>query len=211
MAGHSADKLGLWRLATTKAYVYHMGNVAESWMYEELERCHSRVEEHNNGFGEVLPARQNWVSRLPWRARKILAESDRSCGNQQENSSGSIKTGAPHHLNSAKSMLRTLVSKIVNKRLRFETIPGGKAKVGRDVEGLHHVLFAGKNAVGRGQCLRRRGGDRLCDNHRSKQLYSSSFKDGIYCQLAPAVGIFGKDIAFFSRPVTLTATYLRDG
>ena len=67
-----SDKVGLWRLATTKAYVYHMGNVAESWMYEELEQCRPRAEKHPNGNGELLPARQNWTSRLPWRTRQVL-------------------------------------------------------------------------------------------------------------------------------------------
>ncbi len=30
------DRLGLWRLATVKAYVSHMGNTPEPWMYDEL-------------------------------------------------------------------------------------------------------------------------------------------------------------------------------
>ncbi len=67
-----SDKVGLWRLATTRAYVYHMGNSSEPWMYAELEQCQLNVEKHTKGVNELLPAKQNWTSRLPWRARQAL-------------------------------------------------------------------------------------------------------------------------------------------
>lgn len=68
------DKLGLWRLATTRAYAYHMGNVVEPWMYDELEKCHRRAAEPTAQLNELPAVRRSWISRMPWRLRNKLMQ-----------------------------------------------------------------------------------------------------------------------------------------
>ena len=64
-----ADFLGLWRLATTRAYAYHIGNVLEAWMYEALESI-VRGGNASGGVTAQLPAvRRGWPSRVPLRLR----------------------------------------------------------------------------------------------------------------------------------------------
>jgi hypothetical protein len=64
-----ADVLGLWRLATTRAYAHHIGNMPEAWMYEALE---SIVRDGNALSGVTAPlpdVRRGWPSRVPLRLR----------------------------------------------------------------------------------------------------------------------------------------------
>lgn len=64
-----ADVLGLWRLATTRAYAYHMGNVPEAWMYEALDSI-VRCGDMSCGVSTQLPAaRRGWPSRVSLRLR----------------------------------------------------------------------------------------------------------------------------------------------
>ena len=67
-----ADFLGLWRLATTRAFAYHMGNVPEAWMFRALETA----AQESNVSGDIrveLPAvKQGWPSRVPLRLRRRL-------------------------------------------------------------------------------------------------------------------------------------------
>lgn len=68
------DKLGLWRLATTKAYVYHLGNMLEPWMYDEL-----KLSEKNNGRSKPqaldLPQlKPHWTSNVSWSIRNHLVK-----------------------------------------------------------------------------------------------------------------------------------------
>lgn len=75
------DKLGLWRLSTTQAYAYHMGNVSEPWMYDELEECVRAMNESTVATREELPAvRRSWASALPWRLRDSLVRAVRRSG-----------------------------------------------------------------------------------------------------------------------------------
>jgi glycosyl transferase family 2 len=67
------DRLGFWRLATTRAYVHHMGNTSESWMYEELENTRRNRDSADLRQLHALPEIQkSWVTKLPWRFRKGL-------------------------------------------------------------------------------------------------------------------------------------------
>ena len=66
-----ADRAGLWRLSTTRAYAWHMGNTPEPWMFEELERC---TERPAGADGEIAPARRPWTSLVPWRVRRLLTQ-----------------------------------------------------------------------------------------------------------------------------------------
>ncbi len=69
-----AEKLGFWRLATTRAYAYHLGNVPEPWMYEELEHYRANIHESTAVIpGEALAARRHWTSKVPLSQRQFLA------------------------------------------------------------------------------------------------------------------------------------------
>jgi len=73
------DKLGYWRLATTRAVAYHMGNAPEQWMYEEL--THYRASAESRASMDESPLsddhefkyRLPWTSRLPLGTRQLLA------------------------------------------------------------------------------------------------------------------------------------------
>ncbi len=70
------DTMGAWRLATSRAYVYHMGNAAESWMYDEVARCKKWAEEQPEAVqrtdAPLPPLRPHWTARVPIRARRRL-------------------------------------------------------------------------------------------------------------------------------------------
>jgi hypothetical protein len=67
------DQTGYWRLATTRAYAYHLGNIPEAWMYEELAAC--RPERAAEPLPNPLPQpTSRWVSRVPWRVREAVAK-----------------------------------------------------------------------------------------------------------------------------------------
>jgi hypothetical protein len=65
------DRLGVWRLATTRAYAYHMGNIPEPWMHETLA-CF-RAQGHEATIRDVPPLHRSWVAVVPWRIRQRLA------------------------------------------------------------------------------------------------------------------------------------------
>lgn len=72
------DKLGYWRLATTQAFAYHLGNTPEPWMREALLNYRTiaadRVaEEIPAAEAKAFEARRRWSSRLPLRCRQLLA------------------------------------------------------------------------------------------------------------------------------------------
>ncbi|MGH9945458.1 MAG: glycosyltransferase family A protein, partial [Pyrinomonadaceae bacterium] len=60
------DKLGYWRLSTTRAYAYHMGNTPEPWMYDQLAeyRAAAGTGQPAEARREALPARLPRTSRL---------------------------------------------------------------------------------------------------------------------------------------------------
>ncbi len=65
------DRAGFWRLSTTRAYAWHMGNCAEPWMVEEVAGCAS------GGAPpvRVIPQpRLPWTSRIPWPIRRVLTQ-----------------------------------------------------------------------------------------------------------------------------------------
>jgi hypothetical protein len=67
------DRAGFWRLSTTRAYAWHMGNTPEPWMHDEL----AALPEPPAAVGElapISPPRLRWTSRLPWRARRLLTQ-----------------------------------------------------------------------------------------------------------------------------------------
>jgi hypothetical protein len=67
------DRAGFWRLATTRAYAWHMGNTPEPWMADELATY-----EAEPGLGgdapPIGPPRLPWASHLPWRVRRLLTQ-----------------------------------------------------------------------------------------------------------------------------------------
>lgn len=91
--------------------------------------------------------------------------------------------------------LRTLVSHLVRPR-RFKAIRGGTVMIGRDVDGLQHAVFEGDNAVGRGTFV----GGPFVHVGRATTIGINCYlhgpiKLGKYCQLGPAVAIYGRDHA----------------
>jgi cellulose synthase/poly-beta-1,6-N-acetylglucosamine synthase-like glycosyltransferase len=78
-----ADRLGFWRLATHEAYAYHMGNVPEPWMYEELERCrrvHQRAPRSPYRRYDLPDLRRPWTSRVSYGARRFAVRVMRRMG-----------------------------------------------------------------------------------------------------------------------------------
>lgn len=73
-----ADRIGLWRLSTSRAYAHHMGNVVEDWMDEELAAARARDEDDPRRGEErarVSPhGRVHAVDRVPWAVRTRVAE-----------------------------------------------------------------------------------------------------------------------------------------
>jgi hypothetical protein len=65
------DRLGFWRLATPRTYAYHMGNVPEPWMYEELERSARAMPPPADRRSPVSASRRHWTARLAPGAREI--------------------------------------------------------------------------------------------------------------------------------------------
>lgn len=68
---HPPDLQGFWRLATTRAYAYHMGNVTEPWMYEELDRSAREAPPDAVPRPSIAPPRRHWTTRLGPGPREI--------------------------------------------------------------------------------------------------------------------------------------------
>lgn len=64
---------GFWRLATPTAYAYHLGNVPEPWMYDAMRQLRDTQPVSNQPPIELGSARLPLASRIPWRARRLLA------------------------------------------------------------------------------------------------------------------------------------------
>jgi hypothetical protein len=74
------DRAGFWRLSTPRAVAYHMGNVPEPWMYEEIES--TQIASEGEAAVRQLPTvRTPLSSRLPWKVRRGLS---RICRKQLE-------------------------------------------------------------------------------------------------------------------------------
>lgn len=73
-----AEKLGLWRLATDRAYVHHIGNRLSPWVLQEIEQIKSETQQatvDSSGLTQqVLPAlAHTWTARVPLRWRQRIA------------------------------------------------------------------------------------------------------------------------------------------
>jgi hypothetical protein len=68
------DRLGVWRLATARAYACHLGNVAEPWMDEELERIRDKASANDTAEPPLPALRRGLISRVPWRLRCALID-----------------------------------------------------------------------------------------------------------------------------------------
>lgn len=98
---------------------------------------------------------------------------------------------------------RKLISSVVNNRLRFEDYARGEVQVGRDVEGLHHVRFAGRNAVGRGTVFADRVSVGWSTTIGANCYLRGPIEIGNFTQFGPAVGVYGRD-----HPTSFAATYV---
>lgn len=68
----SPDRAGFWRLATTRAYVQHMGNTLEPWMSEELDASVRNVTP-TTAPTRLGPPTPDWVRWIPYRLRLQIA------------------------------------------------------------------------------------------------------------------------------------------
>ncbi|MCP9496606.1 MAG: glycosyltransferase family 2 protein [Pyrinomonadaceae bacterium MAG19_C2-C3] len=68
------DRMGYWRLSTPRAFAYHMGNIFEPWMKDEIEECRA-TESTTEASTAALPAlRRHWTARLPLPIRRKLTK-----------------------------------------------------------------------------------------------------------------------------------------
>ena len=65
------DKAGLWRLSTTRAVAWHLGNVLEPWMNEELSRLQNSQPQASAETLPVPKPKRSWLPLvIPWRLRQ---------------------------------------------------------------------------------------------------------------------------------------------
>lgn len=76
---HPPDRLGLWRLATDRAYVHHIGNRPEPWMREAAPAADGEADAAatadvaDAADAPLPPPRRGAIARLPRRLRAVLA------------------------------------------------------------------------------------------------------------------------------------------
>jgi virginiamycin A acetyltransferase len=86
-----------------------------------------------------------------------------------------------------------LLLRIVESRGRFQKRRAGKVVVGREVQGLKHAIFAGKNSVGSGAIFAGQVKVGYGTTIGSNNYLVGPIEIGNYCQLGAAVGIYGRD------------------
>ena len=96
---------------------------------------------------------------------------------------------------------RLLLSRLIDQRVRFDD--HDVVAVGRDVEGLQHVRFEGRSAVGRGTIFQGDVSVGLASTIGPNSLIHGPAEIGRYCQFGASVGIYGRD-----HPTTLATTYV---
>jgi hypothetical protein len=68
------DQHGYWRLASPRAFAYHIGNIPEPWMYDELTRWAAAREAATDrpsiDPGPLPAVRRPLVSAIPWAVRR---------------------------------------------------------------------------------------------------------------------------------------------
>jgi hypothetical protein len=66
------ERLGYWKLSTTKAYVQHMGNRLEPYMNREVAALRAQPAVPSGGSVPLAPMRRHWTALLPWAIRTRL-------------------------------------------------------------------------------------------------------------------------------------------
>src|SRR5260370_29382492 len=89
--------------------------------------------------------------------------------------------------------MSSVLLRLVEARARYRPICSGNVVVAREVQGLKHAEFAGRNTVGFGSLF----ADRVIVGHGTTiGAYNhlvGPVKIGNYCQLGPAVAIYGTE------------------
>lgn len=94
---------------------------------------------------------------------------------------------------SPKYLLGSLITKIVDARLRFQPYGSKGVVLGRDVEGVKNVRFGGENAVGRGVVFLGESSIGYGTTISANSYLIGPIEIGSYCQIGANVGIFGRD------------------
>jgi hypothetical protein len=76
------DRSGYWRLSTPRGYAFHMGNVPEPWMYDELRiaQATSVAETPITAVDPLLERQRPALSRTPWALRNVFVRALRHSG-----------------------------------------------------------------------------------------------------------------------------------
>ena len=103
-----------------------------------------------------------------------------------------------------RASLRNLAAAAFEKRPRFRSVGSQGLVLGRDVEGLHHVRFGGRNSVGARTVFAGRDIEiGYATTIGSLNYLNGPLTIGKYCQLAPSVGIYCAD-----HPTRFMTTYV---
>lgn len=103
-----------------------------------------------------------------------------------------------------KTALRNMAAAAFEQRPRFRSVGGIGLVLGRDVEGLHHVRFGGRNAVGARTVFAGRDIEiGYATTIGPGNYLRGPTTIGKYCQLAPSVAIYPAD-----HPTRFMTTYV---
>ena len=105
----------------------------------------------------------------------------------------SVTVSVGKTLRKIRHSLPCLFLRVLESRARVHKIRSGRVVVGREVQGLKHVNFAGNNAVGNGSVFASEIKVGYGTTIGFYNFLVGPAEIGNYCQLGPAVGIYGRD------------------
>src|SRR5260370_24468529 len=90
-------------------------------------------------------------------------------------------------------LVPSLLLQVVEAGSRYGMKCSGKVVVGREVTGVKHAEFAGRNSVGFGTCFADKVVVGYATTIGAYNYLVGPVTIGNYCQLGPAVAIYGKE------------------
>ena len=86
-----------------------------------------------------------------------------------------------------------LILRLIESRLHSSKHESGDLIIGRDVDGINHAFFEGKNVIGRRAKFSQEVRIGYATTIGTDSILHGPLRIGNYCQLAPRVGIYGKN------------------